>query len=230
MENYCAMSILKDRYHLGNEKFCFEEIYYIRALAKYFGPLSYEPTWIFIDEFQNYSLFELEILREVYPKAVFNFYGDFSQCIEEKGVKEADVVSSFGVNCYTINENYRNALEITQYINEKLGKDMYPIGIHGDVEEVQFDNCSFELNGRTAIIVKKIDSSVLNRLTGVLSYINLVNTSNMNLDYGKLNLVEIQNVKGLEFETAYVVEADMSTNERYVAYTRAINRLIVVQK
>jgi len=85
-------------------------------------------------------------------------------------------------------------------------------------------------NGRTAIIVKKIDSSVLNRLTGVLSYINLVNTSNMNLDYGKLNLVEIQNVKGLEFETAYVVEADMSTNERYVAYTRAINRLIVVQK
>lgn len=225
-----AMSIFKDRYGLGSERFSFEEIYYIRALAKHFGPLSYEPTWIFIDEFQNYSLFELETLRAVYPKAVFNFYGDFSQCIEEKGVKEADVVSSFGVNCYTINENYRNALEITQYINEKLGKDMYPIGIHGGVEEVQFDDCSFELNGRTAIIVKKIDSSVLNRLAGVLSCINLVNTSNMNLDYGKLNLVEIQNVKGLEFETAYVVEADMSANERYVAYTRALNRLIVVRE
>ena len=45
----------------------------------------------------------------------------------------------------------------------------------------------------------------------------------------QLNLMTIQDAKGLEFETVYVIDEGMSDNEKYVAYTRALNRLIVIE-
>ena len=226
-----ALSILKERHELSKSRFDFEELYCLRALVKNFDSLSYEQAWVFVDEFQNYSLFELETLRGVYPKAIFNFYGDFSQCIQSKGVDETNIMSEFMVNCYTINENYRNAFEITQYINKKLGKAMRPIGIHGHVEETPLPYCGFKQDGRTAVIVKKIDSSVVERLHSLIpeNSINLVDKDNLRLNSEKLNLMTIQDAKGLEFETVYVIDEGMSDNEKYVAYTRALNRLIVIE-
>ena len=38
----------------------------------------------------------------------------------------------------------------------------------------------------------------------------------------------LDEVKGIEFEKVYVVQKDMSSNERYIAFTRALEELIIV--
>ena len=36
--------------------------------------------------------------------------------------------------------------------------------------------------------------------------------------------------KGLEFDKVYVIESNMSDNDRYVSYTRALEKLIVIKE
>lgn len=43
-------------------------------------------------------------------------------------------------------------------------------------------------------------------------------------------LYSVQEAKGLEFETVLVDDIDMNENEKYVAYTRALDSLYVVSK
>lgn len=45
---------------------------------------------------------------------------------------------------------------------------------------------------------------------------------------GRYEVYTIREVKGLEFKEVVVFERGMTVNEKYIAYTRALNRLIVV--
>lgn len=45
----------------------------------------------------------------------------------------------------------------------------------------------------------------------------------------EFNLLSVTNVKGLEFETVYVLDKDMIPNEQYVAYTRALKDLTIIK-
>ena len=38
----------------------------------------------------------------------------------------------------------------------------------------------------------------------------------------------VDEVKGIEFDKVYVIPNNMSRNEKYIAYTRALSELIVV--
>ena len=45
----------------------------------------------------------------------------------------------------------------------------------------------------------------------------------------KINIMTVYESKGLEFTAVAVVDGDMSVNERYIAYTRALKELAVAR-
>jgi DNA helicase IV len=48
------------------------------------------------------------------------------------------------------------------------------------------------------------------------------------IDNGLIALMYVDEVKGIEFDKAYVVSKGMERNEKYIAYTRALSELIIV--
>ena len=92
----------------------------------------------------------------LFSSCAFNLFGDFAQKVENKGLSKKDDLKILGdVVNFTINDNLRNAKEITDYINHKIGMKMNPIGVRGTVKEGELSEIRFVINGRTAIIGNK---------------------------------------------------------------------------
>lgn len=203
----------------------------LNLLAQEFNPLEKGKTYFFIDEFQNYSSLEIQALKAVFPNAVFNFYGDFSQRLNAKGISNPNELAGIGsLQQFEIKENYRNAIEITEYINKKHGMDMRPVGLHGTVSQVPANQCDFSLSGRTVLIAKgQEEIQRIVALIGKKSGIHVVSGHETILSKDVLNVMTVAQAKGLEFETVYVDESNMTENEKYVACTRALNALVIVE-
>ena len=203
-------------------------LYYLMALTKKYGAIVHDSSFLFIDEFQNYSPFELQCIRGAFEKPAINLYGDFDQQIEDKGSTLREELNSLisPVN-YTINVNYRNARQITDYINKAVHKNMHSIGVDGGVTEIDLKNCHFQINNRTAIIAKNVRLAKTALANVDVGLINDISVSG-ELREGKITLISVLDCKGLEFDTVYVLNFGMSENEKYVAYTRALDTLIVI--
>ena len=205
------------------------KLYMLRSLSEDFGSIINGDAAIFIDEFQNYSSFELECLKRTFQNPVFNLYGDYDQRIEDKGMDLAENIESlFSPTTFNITVNYRNTRQITAYINKAVHKNMKSIGIDGTVSEIPLENCTFHLQDRTAIICKNIDL-VQQYIHGKIDA-KQVNDLSLTgeIQDELISLMTVRDCKGLEFETVYVFDFDMSENEKYVAYTRALDNLIVI--
>lgn len=203
-------------------------VYVLHAMNNRFGGLEKEGL-VFVDEFQNYSSFELNCLKTAFKSSVFNLYGDYDQRIEDKGVDLREKISVLlSPNAYNINVNYRNARQITEYINNAVHKNMQSVGINGTVIETALVDCKFKIKDRTAVICKdvKLANLFLKRYLD-LSVINDVSRSHK-LVADKFALMTVSDCKGLEFDTVYVLDYGMNENEKYVAYTRALDNLIVI--
>lgn len=201
------------------KKYFFERVYFLKYLEEKYGPFFSNHSWCFVDEYQNYSFFEMAVIQNAFKNVTMNFYGDLNQKIEEKGIDSIEGLAEKydDIMLYQLNENYRNAIEITEYINSKLNMHMIPIGIHGVVKEIDLEKTEFEINGRTAIIFKNYDL-----FKAKCSKINKTIMDN-------LSLLSIDEVKGLEFETVYVLLDEMTNPEKYLAMSRALNYLIVMK-
>ena len=202
---YSLFVMLLKRYHIANEN----------------------RRFVFIDEFQDYSADEIKTIRHYFSNAVFNLYGDENQCIRPGGItghKQVEEIIDFD-NIYQLRENYRNAHEITGYVNKRFGMDMYKIGLPGNVIEIKdYGLPQLTENDRGAIIVK--NEKVIDDLE---LYDNDMNVSNYNRE-GRIlrnyyNIIPIDKVKGLEFEKVVVIDKEMTNNELYVACSRAIETL-----
>ena len=82
-------------------------------------------------------------------------------------------------------------------------------------------------NERIAILVprgvqknKYIDTEILPE--------TIVNIIGDKMENGHIALMYVDEVKGIEFDRAFVVGNKMSRNEKYIAYTRALSELIIV--
>lgn len=67
----------------------------------------------------------------------------------------------------------------------------------------------------------------------ILKHLNIIDiheNKTDNIPRGIMILYSVQEAKGLEFETVLVDNIDMNENEKYVAYTRALDSLYVVSK
>lgn len=201
----------------------------VYILSKYAGNVNTEKKYVYIDEFQDFSPLELAMIKDLFPKAITNFFGDIRQCINEKGIKSlTDIPNGLYTEKYQINENYRNAKQITNYVKTELGIEMLPVGLDGKMEIVnRFPDISIAEDDRVAVIVK--DTGQFRREYNIDQKINYYLDSK-EIIRGILNVIPIFWAKGLEFEKVVLIQDGMSQNEYYVGCTRAISELYVVKK
>ena len=132
---------------------------------------------------------------------------------------------------FSLRENYRNALEITQYANEKFGMDMLPIGIRGQIRTTANMPIVAVTPGskdRVAIIYKDTDTLRSEGITLKNTQYHFLNETDIEIVTDQINVLPISLAKGLEFERVYVITDGMDENEKYVAVTRALNELVLV--
>lgn len=225
----------KERYRGNN----YRHKIYIKLIfcMLYFAKLMRVPNFINIDEAQDLSISEYKVLRAVLGEnCTFNLYGDVKQLVYSyKGITDwKDIQDIIDNNIYFLNENYRNTVQITEYCNKEFGADVFPIGVLGkEVEKKSIEDAIKSILNkkiaepyeRNAIIFKHGISSIQRELERLLAH---ENASWYMVDDTKVSVITVEMSKGIEFDNVVVIADQMSPNERYISYTRALNELTIV--
>ena len=187
--------------------------------------LSPKFSFIFVDEGQDVSFAEYSVLRKVNDRAAFNVFGDLKQNMTSfRGITDWSVL---GLKIYDLNLNYRNTNEIVDYVSEHLGIEMKSIGLcGGKVERVEKRAVTGWLsskNGLKALICSEKNIETYSRK----SY-NLPGKTGR-ISKSRINLLTVYESKGLEFTAVAVADGDLTVNEKYIAYTRALKELAVIK-
>ena len=229
--NDTLSSILKEHFNTVLRRFTnYNCILYAKVLFlyDYFGPVGKSVKMLCIDEGQDISENQYALLYEVNAKrACMNIYGDLSQRVSSN-VNISDWINLKGLlkaNYYELNENYRNSENIIEFYNEQLGINNKSFGLNTKpVERFREDELNILvklqllLKNRTVIITKdksRVPASILSQCV----------QGGISEDY--ISVMDILEVKGLEFDTAFVFDEDMDENERYISYTRALSELYI---
>ena len=207
-------------------------VLYAKVLYLYyvFGPLSRPDMMLCIDEGQDICENQYLLLRDInsaHKSLCFNIFGDLAQRIPGnvnlsswEGLSDA-----LSAKYYTLNENFRNSQEIIDYYNQSLQMNDKAFGLRvkkvSGIEPVHllnFIRLQVLLKNRTALIVKDPETLPL-PVRGIAK----------SEPYSRyLSVLSVQQAKGLEFDTAFVIDAGMDHNEKYIAYSRALSELYIV--
>lgn len=185
-------------------------------------------AFVFVDEAQDISEGEYELLRAINRTAAFNVFGDLAQNVTpERGI--FDWRKSFsGYSVFELNQNYRNTNQIVEFVSENLRVDMLPTGFDGpSVEYIQPRGIGAffrEKKGLKALICTEKDKEAFAKR----SY--WIVSEKGRLSKTKINLLTVYESKGLEFTSVAVADMGMTDAEKYIAYTRALKELAVVRE
>ena len=218
---------MKKKYGMTSKKMYRSDSYALCVVCALTGRrLSPSYSHLFIDEAQDISQGEYSLIKLVNPKATFNIFGDVEQNVTAwRGVKDwAQVFPDFSL--FVLNQNYRNTNEIVEFVAKNLNVDMQPIGFSGPkIERITSRgiNGFFKgKNGLKAVICsEKTKEKYLKKGYHVLS-------EKGKLSKTKINFMTVYESKGLEFTSVVVIPDEMSKNERYIAYTRALKQLAIM--
>lgn len=215
------------------------KLYLKLLLASLYGAkINVTDKFINIDEAQDISVMEYRLIQSILRKdVVFNLYGDVNQLVYSyKGIQDWCDINGINMdNIYVLNENYRNTIQITDFCNKEFESEIYPIGIAGNkVEELDiFDAMSWikkirknNSNYRTAIIYRHGKKTVHDVISQIL---NQDIVSWYDVDDNKISVLTVEEAKGLEFEVVIAIVDEMTDNEKYISYTRALSHLCVVR-
>ena len=186
------------------------------------GKIGIEKDFLFIDEAQDYSEIEYRLLKGLHEdRTIFELYGDSMQKVtSNRGIDDwGQVKALLGDEYYELKENYRNTVEIADYVNDNIKQVFRTIGLHGD-EVCKLganwkDKAISDINSqgmRTAIICKDRRNIKAYDLIGIEA----------------ISIYTVLEAKGLEFEVVYVLDRDMTDNERYISYSRALRNLYII--
>lgn len=199
--------------------------FYYMLAYHFFGKLKTEKSYVFVDEAQEWSKFEYNLLRESFENVpILNLFGDVGQKTSLVGINNwRDVSNKFKI--FELAENYRNTNEITEYSNKAFNKNMIAVGLSGkpvgsvDIENVLEEIVKLKKNCRVAIIVK--DNEIR------LDFKEKISSSSL-ASYD-ITISGVEDVKGVEFDIAYVLLDLMNENEKYIACTRALKELYIIE-
>ena len=159
------------------------------------------------------------MIQKLNKNPVVNLFGDINQVITSYGVRDWNEISGEW-DVLELDENFRNTNQIVEFCNRVLPFRMQKIGV--DVAAVeQFASVAQALaegklfNGAT-VIVK--DEQTLDDLKVALKETDVVD----------FKIYTVKEVKGLEFKHIIVIDRDMTSNEKYISYTRALAKLTVI--
>jgi hypothetical protein len=216
---------IKTRFGMSTAKLCRFDPFALCLLAAELGfSLSPQFGFVFVDEAQDISPAEYAVLRSVNGRAAFNVFGDLKQNMTPyRGIKSWDEI---GCKVYNLNLNYRNTNQIVEYVSGNLGIDMRAIGADGsEVERIDERSATKYLsdkNGLRAVITSESGYGKYLRK----SYNSVRDTGR--ISKSKINILTVYESKGLEFTAVAVADSDMSDNEKYIAYTRALKYLACI--
>ena len=204
---------------------------------KHFGNTAHAYKFICVDEGQDLAINEYRLLADLNKRnVVFNIFGDTNQLIKPgRGITNWDTIKrEFRADQYTLNENYRNTNQITRFCNDNFDMDMLQTGVDGaKVREITNKEFFEELsdihiiNERVAILIpRNIQKSRF--LNDLFIDTNVKAVIGEDIGNGKIALMYVDEVKGIEFDKVFVIPNHMERNEKYIAYTRALSELIVV--
>ena len=219
----------KTKYGMTSKKMYSSDAYALCVIcAGISNRLSPAYSYVFVDEGQDISACEYELIRKINKKAAFNIFGDVAQNVTPwRGVAKWDSVFP-DFNLFTLNQNYRNTNQIVDFVSSSLGLDMQSIGYDGpQVSTIAVRGVSQffkEKKGLKALICAENMKEKYARKT-----YNDIGVKGK-LSRSKINVMSVYESKGLEFTSVVVAEEGMSASEKYIAYTRALNELAVVKE
>jgi len=210
------------RYHLFAEL-----IFYIF----WKGKIPNNDRFLNIDEGQDLAATEYLVLKAVNGEdLILNIYGDINQTITSKGVHDWNKIKGAD-QLFTLNENYRNTEQITEFCNRELGFSFTSIGVSGTKVNIKsLDEVYKEIQQkavdkyteRCAIIVKDYKHSTVEKWVSL-------GCCQGSIRKGVISLLSVEDSKGLEFEDIYVIDDNMSKSEKYISFTRALESLVIIE-
>lgn len=217
---------VKTRYGVSNKMMCRADVFALCAVLAALGfDLTPKYSFVFVDEAQDISPAEYNVIKYVNSDACLNVFGDLKQNITPfRGVSDW---AELGYSVYNLNRNYRNTNQIVEYVSTELGIDMQPIGLPGDpvasIAPKSIGRYLSDKKGLRAVITSEANLEKFTRKA-----YNVVRESGV-ISKSKINIMTVYESKGLEFTAVAVVDGDLSVNEKYIAYTRALKELAVVR-
>ena len=208
---------------------------------------------IVIDEAQDYSFIQFEIIKEMTKCKSYTIVGDSNQRLINTGEEPAmlhldEIFKNFDVEIkeYNLNKSYRSTQEIMEYASKFLDEDrIVPLVRRGEPiieEEVSskeefmdtlisiIEDYEEEGNENIAVIFK--NKNELEEITPLIkSKMAIQSLNNEDIPYkgGKV-LIPAYLAKGLEFDGAIVIESsEIQPLVKYIMCTRALHRLSVVK-
>lgn len=208
---------------------------------------------IVIDEAQDYSFMQFEIIKEMTGCKSYTIVGDSNQRLittsKEPAMLHLDEVfkgSDIEIKKYELNKSYRSTQEIMEYANQFLKEEkIIPLVRCGEPvieEEVSSENDfintlisiieDYEEDGHENIAVIFKGKKELNKFAHLIKEkISIQNLDNEDIIYkgGKV-LIPAYLAKGLEFDGVIIVEnKEIQPLVKYIMCTRALHRLSIIK-
>lgn len=195
------------------------------VLCKLGYDLTPKHSFIFIDEGQDISEGEYYVLKQVNERARFNVFGDLKQNITPyRGVSDWDRVEK---DVHILTLNYRNTNQIVDFVSKELNIDMQSIGCDGSeivyLQPRKVTGWLTPVKGLKAVITSEKRLPEFARKN-----YNIIRETGR-ISKTRINLMTVYESKGLEFTAVAVADGDMTDNEKYIAYTRALKELAIVR-
>lgn len=244
----------------SKEKWTFEDLaslFYLHARIKGVAD-KWKMRVVFIDEVQDYSLFQLVALKVGLETDMFTMVGDLAQGIHSyRSLTDWEsVLEQFPrANYFTLQKSYRTTIEIMDVANQILSKMdeqlplVEPVVRHGNhptfIQCEEFDPnvindiySTLKAQGHQSIALILKSSSEATEYAKKLNKFNVeVELLNENSELGgsKLLVVPSHLAKGLEFDAVIIAAFDTPYYDTvidrkllYVALTRAMHELYLV--
>ncbi len=181
--------------------------------------------YVFVDEGQDLAAGEYRLLRRIHADAAFDVFGDLKQNVTPwRGIGSWDAL---GYPVYELDRNYRNTNEIVDFVTAQIDVEMRPIGLGGaPVARIRARSLNAFFRGKQGLkaVIAREEYLPLFARRGY----RLLGDSGA-LAEGKVNVMSVYESKGLEFSAVAVYDKGMTDNEKYIAYTRALRELAVVE-
>lgn len=211
---------------------------------------------VIIDEVQDYTPIQIELIRDLFPASNFTVVGDLNQSLNPyANIGSTEILKDiFGADETAhihLEKSYRSTLEITQFCRSILGRDMKTeyINRRGELPKVilsdEIDKCVLKLrqeidemtrSGYRSMAVicrtKAETEDIYNRLSKYTKC-NVITTPNSSFTRG-LVIIPSYLAKGLEFDAVFVLnlyypyQGEEDRNIFYMACSRALHRLFVI--
>ncbi|EGP4988495.1 TPA: UvrD-helicase domain-containing protein [Enterococcus faecium] len=203
--------------------------------------------YLLIDEVQDYTLAQLGLLIELFPKTHFTLVGDENQAIFNSSTTFADIMRCFDdyhlpIHRYDLRNSYRSSGAITElfktYAVDQEKIDIVSIRPQGKEPEYRSFRSSEELLEILAEILASLKGEKAAIITQTEEETQTLQESIKKSSYGLENcqIIPLSLAKGLEFDHVilYPFENDKDEQRRrrqmYTAISRGMKSIVVLER